>query len=170
MERRSVSSRYSSEGRKLIGYAAVWDSPTEIREAGRTFTEVVRRSAFTRTLDGSGDVLCCFNHDPAKLLGRTASGTLTVTPDEHGLRFEVELPDTATGNEVRTLVERGDLTGASFTFSVRSDKWNGSTRELIDVDLFELGPVAMPAYQQTEIALRSRANWYRKKLELYERS
>lgn len=170
MERRSQATSYRSEGRNLIGYAAVWDAPTLIREGGRTFTELVRRSAFARSLKAGGDVLCCFNHSPHHLLGRTSSGTLKVTADDTGLRFDVELPDTITGNEVRELASRGDLRGASFAFSVPQggDKWSGSTRELVDVTLVECGPVVAPAYQATSVGLRSAWNWYHAKLRLIE--
>jgi len=164
MEKRSIPTKFNHEGRKLWGYAAVWDSPTIIHEGRRNYTEIVRRSAFATI---SQDVICTFNHDPSKLLGRVSSGTLQLKQDEHGLRFEVDLPDTATGQEVRQLAERGEITAASFAFAVKSDKWNKDTRELLDLDLFELGPVALAAYPQTEIGLRG-VSFYKYKLRLAE--
>lgn len=169
MERRSQATTYKSEGKRLVGYAAVWDAPTTIAEEGRTFTEVVRRGAFSRALKGSPDIVCCYNHDANRLLGRTTAKTLEIAEDEHGLRFEVELPDTPTGNEVRELASRGDLQGASFAFSVRNDVWIKGTRELRDVDLYELGPVVTPAYSATAVGLRSNKRLYVAKLKLMER-
>jgi HK97 family phage prohead protease len=166
-ETRSINSKLESSGNTLTGYAAVWDSPTTINMPGKSFTEIVRRSAFSRTLDGNRDIICTFDHDPASLLGRRSSGTLTVTPDEHGLKYEVVLPDTTTGRDLKTLVERGDVYGGSFTFGVRADKWTNNTRELLDLELYELGPVTMPAYPSTSLSLRSNSAWYKAKLKLY---
>ena len=169
MELRSLPASYQSDGRTLSGYAAVWDTPTVINESGRTYSEVVRRGAFTRSLKESPDVLCCFNHDLSRLLGRTSSGTMTLSEDGHGLRFSVELPETETGREVRELAQRGDLRGASFAFTVRAEKWaTRQDRELIDVNLYECGPVITPAYPITTIGLRSNAKWYKAKLKLLE--
>lgn len=170
-ERRSITARATTQdGNKLVGYAAVWDSPTTIREGGKTFTEVVRRGAFKEAIRLNTDVVCCFNHDPNRLLGRTASGTLTIREDETGLRFECDLPDTSTGNEVRTLAERGDITGASFAFQVRKDKWDGSTRELLDCKLFDVSPVTTPAYPDTNgtVGVRSNMGMAKAKLLLAE--
>lgn len=169
MEKRTISTQYQQTDGKLWGYAAVWDSPTQIREGGKSFTEVIKRSAFGNI---SRDVIATYNHDPSKLLGRTSSGTLRLSTDDHGLRFELDLPDTETGREVRALTSRGDLAGASFTFSVRKDAWpSKTTRELIDVDLIELGPVTMPAYASTTVGLRSSAkDWYAYRLRLMAKS
>lgn len=163
-ETRSVAARIapSADGKTLTGYAAVWDAPTEISEYGFRFTEVVRRGAFARALAAAGaDVLCAVNHDPLEhLLGRSASGTATFAEDDHGLTFAVSLPDTEAGREARELARRGDLVGASFMFSVPpgGDRWvNPSFRELLDVDLYEAGPVVTPAYAATSLALRARA-------------
>lgn len=159
-EVRTVAARFdgSADGKTLTGYAAVFDSPTEIVEWGFRFTETVRPGAFKRTLAAGGDVLCCFQHDPGRFLGRSSSGTATFSEDDRGLRFAVTLPDTPAGNEVRELVRRGDLNGASFSFSVPSggDQWSSPTfRELVDVDLYEAGPVLTPAYDSTSVGLRA---------------
>lgn len=160
-ESRSLTTRIepAEGGKRLAGYAAVWDSPAEISEWGHRFTEVIRKGAFARSLKSGGDVLVTFNHSADQLLGRTSSGTASFTEDGHGLRFEVELPDTETGREVRELARRGDLAGASFSFRVPKggDRWADDThRELLDLDLLEAGPVVTPAYAATSLALRRR--------------
>src|SRR4051812_8625763 len=139
METRSLASQLTSNNNKLVGYAAVFNRPTKITENGRTFTEVIRPGAF-RSLS-KRDVLATFNHDPANLLGRTSSGTLTIQEDSKGLRFEVDLPQSA--NHLKELVSRGDVSGASFSFNVNKggDRWSDNVRELTDVTVFELGPV-----------------------------
>jgi hypothetical protein len=147
-----------SDGNKLVGYAAVWDSPTQINnEGGRSFTEVIRSGAFSKAIASRGDVIATFNHNPDALLARTSNGTLRLNEDSRGLRFELDLPDTQLGRDIRALTSAGTLNGASFTFNVRTggDRWDGNTREVTDVYLYELGPVSMPAYEATSVGLRS---------------
>lgn len=166
-EIRSYRAEYTTEGNKLSGYGAVFNSPTQIREGGRTFTEIVRPEAFTRALKNNPDILVCFNHDVNRLLGRTSSGTAKVWADKQGLRFEVDLPEHA--RDVREMFQRGDLQGCSFMFSVKRDKWTDNTRELLELDVIELGPVVMPAYQDA-VLTGLRSENHRKRLELLKRS
>lgn len=158
METRSLLNDLTGDGNTLTGYAAVFDSPTTIREGGRVFSEVIRRGAFRNAINSGGDVVSFFNHDPNRLLGRTSSGTLKIWEDDRGLRFEVQLPQHA--QDVREMLQRGDLKGASFAFRPRSkdgEKWTGNTRELLDLYLAELGPVVQPAYPSTSVGLRSQS-------------
>lgn len=168
-ETRSILGQLQHDGNRLAGYAAVFDSPTVITEGGRTFTEIVRRGAFAKAIESKGDVLICFNHDAGRLLGRTASGTARIHEDTHGLRFEVDLPEAAA--DLKELVARGDVRGASFSFSVRKggEHWDGNTRELRDLFLYECGPVVLPAYGATSVGLRSK-DFLRKKLAAFEKS
>jgi uncharacterized protein len=168
-EKRSITTTYNSEGNRLWGYAAVWDSPTEIRSATSSFTEVIRKGAFTRSLGTNKDIISTYNHDVNQLLGRTSNNTLTILEDDYGLRFEVLLPDSPTGNEVRALALRGDLSGASFTFVpfANGSRMKDGVRELVDIEVLELGPVVMPAYEATSVGMRSKN--YKYQLELRER-
>ena len=72
------------------------------------------------------------------------------------------MPDTTLAKDVRALVERGDLTGSSFAFRIKSETWkrddnnpNCYRREINDVDLIDVGPVTFPAYAGTQAAMRS---------------
>ena len=152
METRSLQAEFTNDGNTLSGIIP-YDSPTTIHENGRTFTEVIRPGAFRSSM--TSDVIATFNHNPGRLLGRTSSGTLSLVDGPSYLRFSVQLPESAA--DVRELVQRGDLKGASFTFSVRSggEHWQNGTRELRDVNLFEIGPVVQPAYTASSLKLRS---------------
>lgn len=162
LEQRSFSGTWTTDGKRLSGIAAVYNSPTMIQERGRTFTEIIRPGAFRAALESKGDIIATFNHDPAQLLGRTSSGTLRLSDTDRGLAFELDLPETQLGNDIRTLVNRGDIRGASFTFSVRKggELWNQdrSQRELTSLFVAELGPVTLPAYRDTSVAMRSTEN------------
>lgn len=148
----------------VSGHAAVfnqeyvlWDSP------GYRYVEIVKPGAFTRALEEQHDVRCLFNHDPNQLLGRTAAGTMSLKEDDKGLFFDTTLPDTQLGRDLPVLVKRGDVTGASFAFTVtkqtnREEK-NGDqivcTREIEDVDLYDASPVTYPAYTGTDVNART---------------
>jgi HK97 family phage prohead protease len=142
-------------GRRLEGYAAVFGEPASIG----SFTETIRAGAFRASLVARGDVLALVDHDPSRLLARTASGSLRLSEDARGLRFEIDLPETQLGRDVLALAERGDLGGMSFGFHVKDEAWPARTRrELRVVDLIEVSVVqAFPAYSQTSVSARAQA-------------
>lgn len=144
-----------AEGRKLIGYAAVFDQETRIAD----FREVIRRGAFAASLASGRDTLALVDHDSGRVLARTKSGTLRLSEDERGLKFEIDVPDTSAGRDVLALAARGDLGGASFGFTVADggDVWTGDKRELRSVALHEVSIVqSFPAYGGTTVQARSR--------------
>lgn len=152
-----VDLRSELKGNKLVGHAAVFDSYAELPG----HLEALHRSAFdTVRKDAATDARCLFNHDPSKLLGRQSSGTLRWSVDSEGLPFEVDLPNTTVGNDVRELAMRGDLTGASIGFLPGQDAWSRiegrqlrmhtNVSRLVDVSV-----VTYPAYAGASVMLRS---------------
>jgi hypothetical protein len=88
------------------------------------------------------------------VLGSTRAGTLTLKEDEVGLRVIASLPDTTYGRDAKVSIQRGDVTGFSFGFTVPAggDSWSadGSERTLKSVRLMEVSTgVAFPAYPST---------------------
>lgn len=140
-------------GRSLFGVAAPFGAETRIGD----FREVIAPGAFTRTLASGSDVLALADHDPARVLGRTSTGTLQLRETSEGLEYRLTLPDTTTGNDLRALAARGDLGGVSFGFRAIRDSWEGEVRTLHEVELHEVSIVqAWPAYPTTTVSLRSR--------------
>jgi hypothetical protein len=141
---------------KISGYAAVFNSKSE--DLGG-FVEVIQPGAFTRTLAEGADVRALVGHDASRVIGRNRSGTLDVFEDEHGLRVEIDPPDTTVGRDIVESVRRGDIDSMSFGFIVETDSWNTEdgqeVRTLEDVELLEVSVVAWPAYQDTEVSVRS---------------
>lgn len=141
----------------LSGYAARFNSEAVIGD----FCEVIRAGAFTRSLASAQNVRALYHHQGDALLGTTRSGTLKLTEDAQGLRFDLALPDTSHGRDLAVLVERGDVSGCSFGFVVPSggDRWEQRgaqmVRELLNVDLHEITLTADPAYPDTTIAKRT---------------
>jgi hypothetical protein len=75
-----------------------------------------------------------------------------------GLYVEADLPDTQAGRDAKVLIQRGDVTGFSFGFTVPpgGDSWNsdGTERTLKSVRLLEVSTgVAFPAYPSTLTAM-----------------
>lgn len=148
----------------IEGYAAVFyrrgDSGTEYR-LDKDIVERISPKAFERAVKEKHDARGLFNHDKNFILGRVEAGTLRLSVDERGLRYEIDVPDTTAGRDVVTSIERGDLSGSSFAFepSARGVKWTEEGRTLVrnleDLDVFDVGPVTMPAYTGTTTGLRN---------------
>lgn len=141
-------------GRRLEGYAAVFNAPAAI---GR-FTETIRPGAFRTSLAAGADTLALVDHDPSRLLARTSSGTLRLAEDSRGLSFAIDLPDTQLGRDMLAMAERRDLGGMSFGFRVTDEAWpTPDQRELRAVHLIEISVVqSFPAYSATTITARAR--------------
>ena len=142
--------REESDGMHLTGYAARFNEPSE----PLPFIERIAPGAFKRSLKSRNDVKLLWNHDSSMVLGSTRAGTLTLTEDAHGLKVDATLPDTSAGRDARVLIQRGDVTGFSFGFTVPKggDTWNedGTERTLNSVRLMEVSTgVAFPAYPTT---------------------
>jgi HK97 family phage prohead protease len=160
ISRRTVSTEeHRLDGRSLAGYAAVYgEDSREIVEHGRAFTERIAPGAFNGTLESAADVKLLFNHNPESVLARTRSGTLKLRSDRTGLAFAATLPETTLGNDVKVMMERGDLSGEmSFGFFVEEDSWNRNrTQRLVKrARLVEISAVWDAAYPQTNSSLRS---------------
>lgn len=148
--------------RRLEGYAARFNERSEWLWG---FYEMILPGAFRNVL-ANNDVRALYNHDPSLVLGRTANGTLLLEEDNLGLRYIITLPDTATGNEVWTLVQRGDISQSSFAFEVSIDGEEWGTdgeggpplRKIRTVArLYDVSPVTYPAYPATSVHARAMA-------------
>ena len=142
--------RETSDGMTLTGYAARFNEPSE----PLPFIERIAPGAFKRSLRAKNDIKLLWNHSSSDVLGSTRAGTLRLMEDELGLRVEADLPDTQAGRDAKVLIQRGDVTGFSFGFTVpaNGDTWNadGTERTLKSVRLLEVSTgVAFPAYPTT---------------------
>ena len=143
----------------IVGYAAMFNQMSD--DLGG-FREVIAPGAFTKALDD--DVRALFNHDANIVLGRTRSKTLRISQDEKGLAIEIDPPATAAAAALMESIRRGDISQMSFGFQTIKDKWEMNSsgeplRTLLEVRLFDVSPVTYPAYSQTEVTLRSLAEF-----------
>jgi hypothetical protein len=142
-----------NEPTKLVGYAAVFNSPADI--AG-VFTEVIQPGAFTETIK-TDPILALLNHNNNLVLGRNTSGTLLLREDAKGLYFEIDIPDTTVGRDLTVLIQRGDIDSCSFAFSPDEESWDHeqNIRTLQKVTLYDISVVTNPAYSDTSVSARS---------------
>lgn len=116
------------------------------------FRERILPGAFDRTLRASDEVLALWSHNPDKPLAKRSNSTLALAADDTALAGEITPDTTSWSEDAKRSVSAGTASGASFAFRVAEggDRWyrkNGAwRRDLIDVSLIELSPVAAPAY------------------------
>ncbi len=162
-ETRSIQTSFATNGRKISGYAVVFNEPTRLvgyRPKPEGFTEIVRPNS----LRVAPDLRLLWGHDRNNPLANAARGTLTTKVDERGLYFEAELPESAVRE--REAVARGDADGMSFHFTLQKEKWTKDVRELLDIGIDEISITPFPAYKGTSVVMRD----YKKELQLTERS
>ncbi len=148
----------------ITGYGAVFNS--ESRNLGG-FVETIHPAAFDNVLSTNPDVIGVFNHDRNLLLGRTSNGTMKLTTDAYGLRYEIT-PNTNTsiGKDCVEWVKDRTIVGSSFSFAISKasgDSWSTDERgmrrrEVRNIALLEdVGPVARPAYDSSSVVVSRRA-------------
>ncbi len=158
--RRSKEIRAHSDSRTIDGYAVVFDSWS--RDLGG-FSEIIRQSAITQELLNESDVIANINHDDNQMLARwiEGEGTLKLSLDEKGLRFEFECPETERGNQLLWDVRNGNLFECSFAFALPDndtccrwfrDEAGNLKREITEIGwLHDVAIVTLAAYPATSV-------------------
>lgn len=158
----------NGESRVIEGYAAVFydGTPETEFELWPGVVERIMRGAFDDALKRGDDARGLFNHDPNQILGRRGAGTLKLSVDDVGLRYEITAPDSPTGKSVVAAIDREDVAGSSFSFTIPhgGQRWieeaadgerpERDVREILSVELFDVGPVVFPAYAGTSTGVR----------------
>ena len=158
-----IEARADGDGgaRVIEGYGALFDVRTTLYGAGDSaLHEVIDKGAFPASALGS--VRCLRNHDSESLLGRQPD-TLTLRVDDRGLFYRCELPNTTLGREVYESVRRRDLRESSFSFKIAADGASytrtgdgGVLRRIHRIEtVYDCGPVAFAAYEETTVSARS---------------
>jgi len=164
MEEKNIEKRASGDialavnGDIVQGYAAVFDSPAEVYG----YVETIERGAITKDTVMKSDVFAVIEHDRYRgVLARSKRGvgSLTLKVDEKGLSYSFSVPETAAGKELKSYIERGEMDGSSFAFTVKTEEWSKKGdiyyRTIKEIDrLYDVSPVFSPAYSDTSVALR----------------
>lgn len=141
---------------KVEGYATTFDDPYTLYEyEGVAYRERVDPHA----LEGAdmSDVIFQFDH-AGRVFARQSNGTLTVTPDEHGLRVEADLSGSAQGRELYEEIANGLVCRMSWSFIPTScgydDEEHLTTIYKVS-KVFDVSAVSIPADPNTEISARN---------------
>lgn len=152
----------------ISGYGAVYydaaDPDTEYR-IDTDMVERLRPGCFDAFLASDRDCFCAPFHDERRVLGRR-SRMMTLASDARGLRYSVPYDgDDPDHQSIAAKIKRGDVSGSSFSFAAIAEEWRRDAdtdmviRELIEVEVFHLGPVVGEAYPGTTAEVRGGGNW-----------
>lgn len=159
----TIITREYKDSRHVEGYALVFDSRSE--DLG--FYEIIERGAVTQELVDNCDVFALLNHDDSKVLARSnnGAGSLTLTVDDRGLKYEFDAADTQLGNDLLEYLKRGEITTSSFAFYVDDKDPSAQTwerkqgvnyRTIHKIALIaDVSPVWRAAYSATSVSQRS---------------
>lgn len=158
-----VIERSYDDSRHVEGYAVVFESQSE--DLG--FFETIDRGAITQELVDNSDVFALLNHDDEKVLARSKNGvgSLKLTVDERGLKYEFDAAETQLGNDLLEYLKRGEINTSSFAFALdyndpEAETWtrkNGANYRTIHkiAYLHDVSPVWNAAYSATSVSQRS---------------
>ena len=154
-----------SEGedeKKAAGIGIIYD---EWQEIWPGCMERISKGAVKK----GAEVKSFFNHEPSQVLSTTSSNPpLKLKNTDKGLEYVSPIPPTSYGKDLEINLERGNVKGSSFAFSVPKDgvkAWEEKGiyyRDITKLNLFEIGPVTDPAYISTSANLRSAEDVYNK--------
>ncbi|TDE40505.1 hypothetical protein E1295_31900 [Nonomuraea mesophila] len=163
-----ISIRSDGDGRTVVAYAAVFDTPTEIRDRDGHYLEEISRTAFDKSLGERGNRFGVLYNHGATLHGTPSErasvplGTpLEVRADGRGLLTVTRYNRTPLADEVLEAIRNGDIRGQSFSGRMIQSKpgrgpWRPRGGKLTtvtrtEIALREYGPTPFPAFEAAEI-------------------
>lgn len=162
----SVNAGQNDKGNEIDGKPIVYESQTDI---GGEFAEIIDKGALDKT--DLKDVRFLVNHDMTRIpLARSrnnnTNSTMQMSVDDSGMNIRVNL-DTEHNKDSEALysaVQRGDVSGMSFMFTVDGQSWDGldtdyPTRHITSIGkVYEVSAVTFPAYEATSISARDKSS------------
>lgn len=159
-----VRAEQNENGNILTGRPIVYDSVTDLGY----FDEIIDRGALDQT--DLTDVRFLVNHDTrmiplARSRRNNGNSTMQFSVDTFGMNIDwisLDVENNSTSRALYSAVQRGDLSGMSFMFSVDEERWENlesdhPTRHIVKIgSVVELSAVTFPAYNSTEIQARSK--------------
>jgi len=159
-----IAIRAGGDGRTVTAYAAVFDTPAEVRDFDGHYMETITRTAFDKTLaERSSRVQVFYNH------GKTLYGTPSerfslpigvpeeIRADDRGLLTVTRYNRTELADEVLEAIRNGDITSQSFSGRIFTskrppEKLNG-LKQIVrtELGLTEYGPTPIPSYDDAAV-------------------
>lgn len=170
-----LSRAKGGDGRTVEAYAAVYETPTEIRDQHGHYNEVIDPTAFKRTLANGNAMraLVLYNHGRSVVDGKvdslaqvTLGSPVEITTDLRGLRTVTRYNKSALADSVLEAVKAGDIRAQSFRGGIYRSDPNGKvprsrngelpTVRRLELGLSDYGPTPSPYYEGAAIvAVRS---------------
>ena len=163
--RMTLEAREAEDGGKYVdGYATTFDQEYTLYDWGDyAVMESIDRRAFEKC--DMADVIMQYDHQ-GRVFARTGNGTLTLTPDAHGLKVRANLGGTEGGRQLYDEIKGEYTNKMSFGFTVAKDERTeerdsvtGKTtvhRKITEIKkLFDVSAVSIPANDATEISARN---------------
>lgn len=163
----SLSAPEKEEDKKMVvGYACVFNHPYTLYEDSDM---VIQEQVDSKAFDGADmtDVIFQYNHQ-GRVFARTKNNTLTVMPDNDGLRVEANLGETDIGNQLYQEIKGGYTSQMSYGYTVKEEKWednkldDGRSLELRTITainkVYDVSAVSIPANDATTISVRDLSN------------
>ena len=160
------------EGSGIIeGRPIIYDEWTNLG----CFDEIIARGALKKT--NLHDVRFLVNHNIdmvplSRSIRNNKNSTMQLTTDDKGMKIRVNL-DTENNAEARNLysaIKRGDITGMSFMFYIDKEEWEDlktdhPKRHILEIEeVVEVSAVTFPAYEGTDIGVRSKGAYSKRTL------
>ena len=153
-------------GHFLTGQPIVYGSPTELYHPRRgRYQEIIDTGALAET--DLRDVRFLVNHNTdmiplARSRNNNENSTMQMIVDpEQGMfiRVNLDIENNADARSLYSAVQRGDISGMSFMFTVGEDKWDLEgelpVRHVRSIGrVMEVSAVTFPAYEETSIQTR----------------
>ena len=140
-----------------MGYATTFDAPYKLFEIDNVcYYEKIDRHA----LDDAdmSDVIMQYDH-MGHVLARTSNSTLTLEPDNHGLRVKADLSKTQNARDLLEEIKEGLVTKMSWSFKTEVEEYDTAThtRTIKKIKkVYDVSAVSMPANADTDICARTR--------------
>jgi HK97 family phage prohead protease len=146
----------------ISGTAAIFNTTTDMG----WYIEQIDSKAFDKA--DMSDVVALFNHDDDEILSRTTGqpDDLILTIDSNGLMYEFKAKNEC-ALEVAQNIQLGFIKGSSFAFTCNGEMWeydvvqeDGTKKDVRTITsiekVYDVSPVTWPAYQDTDVAARSK--------------
>jgi HK97 family phage prohead protease len=162
----------------VFGHFSVFNTWYEINSWYEgNFMERAVPGAFAKTFtERRGQIVSAFDHGMDPVIGDKVLGPFDeLSEDKTGAYYEIGLLDTSYNRDLVPALRRG-LYGASFRFQTIRDSWNEEPgvsdhnpkgipeRDLVELRVFEAGPVTYPASPAATAGMRGLTDLYYERL------
>jgi HK97 family phage prohead protease len=153
------------DGRNMVGYSVVFNQWAKIRDREGEYMERIAAGATAKSIKERGDrIVVQFDHGTHPLIGSLpVAAPRALWEDDHGLFGWDRMHQSWLFEPVREAIASGAIKGQSFRFTIPDggETWEKpragglARRTITQTAIAERGAVVWPAYEGTDVAVRS---------------